>query len=189
MVKTQDSLARSSQYIAAAALVLVVAMLVLNAASWFFPAQGLADAGAGLSFALSQRVVSMAGIDVVAMPWWQLLGAVLISSIPLCAMACGLLQLRALFQQYAGGNYFSQSAYGHMEKLGHAILAWVVLDFVCEPLLGLWLTMLAPEGQRMLSLSLEPPVFIALFMAACVIAIARILQRACDLHAENQQFV
>ncbi|WP_370680983.1 DUF2975 domain-containing protein [Comamonas sp. GB3 AK4-5] len=188
-MKSTDSLARSSQYIAAAALVLVVAMLVLNTATWFFPALGQVDGGAGLSFSLTQRMVSMAGIDVAAMPWWQLLGAALISSIPLFAMAYGLLHLRALFQQYAGGSYFAHSAYGHMEKLGRAILAWVVLDFVCEPVLSLWLTMLAPVGQRMLTLSLEPPVFIALFLAACVIAIARILQRACDLHAENQQFV
>ncbi|MDR2327059.1 MAG: DUF2975 domain-containing protein [Acidovorax sp.] len=188
-MKSTDSLARNSQYIAAAALLLVVAMLVLNAASWFFPALGQGEGGAGLSFALTQRMVGMAGVDVLAMPWWQLLGAALISSIPLLAMAYGLLQLRALFRQYAGGNYFVHSAYGHMERLGRAIVAWVVLDFVCEPVLGLWVTMLAPVGQRMLTLSLEPPVFIALFLAACVIAIARILQRACDLHAENQQFV
>ena len=36
-MKTRDSLARGSQYIAAAALVLVVAMLALNTASWFSP--------------------------------------------------------------------------------------------------------------------------------------------------------
>lgn len=188
-METKDSLARNSQYIAVAAVVLVVAMLALNAASWFFPALGQVEGGAGLSFSLTQRIVSMAGVDVAAMPGWQLLGAVVISSIPLLAMAYGLLQLRALFRQYAGGHYFAHSAYGHMERMGRAIVLWVVLDWVCEPVLGVWVTQLAPAGQRMLTLSLEPPVFIALFLAACVIAIARILQRACDLHAENQQFV
>lgn len=188
-MKTRDSLARGSQHIAVAALVLVVAVLALNTASWFFPALGRVDGGAGLSFSLTQRMTGMAGVDVAAMPWWQLLGAALISSIPLLAMAYGLLQLRALFQQYASGNYFAHSAYGHMERMGRAIVFWVVLDFACEPVLSAWVTMLAPAGQRMLTLSLEPPVFIALFLAACVIAIARILQRACDLHAENQQFV
>lgn len=184
-----DRLARGSQYIAATALVLVVVMLTLNTAAWFLPALGAVDGGMGLSFSLSHRILGMEGLELAGLAWWQQLGAALISAIPLLAMAYGLLHLRSLFQQYARGNYFAHSAYGHMEKIGRAIAAWVVLDFASEPVLSYWVTMLKPIGHRVITLSLEPSVFLALFVAACVVVIARILLRASDLHVENQQFV
>ena len=184
-----DRLARGSQYIAAIALVLVTCMLMLNTAAWFFPILGPVDGDMGLSFSVSHRILGMEGMDVTGLAWWQQLGAALISAIPLLVMVYGLLHLRALFQQYSCGNYFAHSAYGHMEKIGRAIAAWGVLDFVSELVLSYWVTMLEPSGHRVMTLSLGPSVFLALFVAACVVVIARILLRPSDLHVENQQFV
>lgn len=184
-----DRLARNSHRISQAALCLGIGILVLNAAVWYFPSLGSAEGGAGLSFSLTQRVAEQSSEQMAGLPGWQTLGGVLISSIPLLAIVYGLLHVRALFGQYAQGQYFSPQAYRHMETLGRALVAWVVLNFLCEPLLSVWVTMRAGPGQRIVSLSLEPMAVGVVFLAACLIAIARILQRASDLHAENQQFV
>lgn len=186
---TQDRLAIASQRMAVATLWLVIAMLALNAAIWIFPQLGSADGGYGLSFSLSNRLILSTHMDPRDFPWWQTLGAILVSSIPLAALALGLLSLRALFRSYARGDYFSTTAAGHMEKMGRAVLAWVILDFLCEPLLSVWITLLQPVGHRLLSLSFQTPDVVAIFLAACIVLIARILRRAADINSENQQFV
>lgn len=184
-----DRLAQNSHRIAQAALCLGVGILLLNAVVWYVPSLGSVEGGAGLSFALTQRMQEQFSELLLGMPGWQTLGAVLISSVPLLAMVYGLLHVRALFAQYAQGQYFSATAYQHLEKLGRSLVAWVVLNFLCEPLLSVWLSMRAEPGQRILSLSLDPMALGVVFLSVCLIAIARILQRASDLHAENQQFV
>lgn len=73
--------------------------------------------------------------------------------------------------------------------MGRSVALWVVLDFLCEPLLSVWMTMNQGEGQRMMTLSLDSSSFVALFLAGCIVVIARILQQACDIDHENKQFI
>lgn len=184
-----DKLASTCQKMAAFTVLLVAAMILINAATWFFPSLGSVEGGYGIAFSLSNALIPGA-LDVVDnLPLWQRLGAVVISSIPLLVLANGLLNLRELFRTYAKGDYFSISAATHMEKMGRAVGYWVILNFVCEPLLSLWVTMLAPAGQRFISMSFTSSSVVALFAAACVIIIARILRRAATINQENQQFV
>ncbi|WP_416049077.1 DUF2975 domain-containing protein [Cupriavidus basilensis] len=139
---------RVSQRLAALSLLVVVVMLLLNAASWLMPV--VARLG-GLRFGLSARIVSRLALDLVALGEWQRLGAALLSSVPLLALALALLNLRALFQRYARGEYFSAAAADHFGNVGRAVLA--------------------------------------LFLAACITAIAHILRQASDLEQEHRQFV
>ena len=97
--------------------------------------------------------------------------------------------LRQLFRNYARGEYFSSAAAQHLGKVGRAVALWVLLDFLCEPLLGLWVSMNEPLGQRFFTLSLTPPSFVALFLAACIAVIARILWQASEVDSENRTFV
>lgn len=185
----KDKLAITCQKMAVFTLLLIVAMVVINAATWFFPSLGSIDGGYGIAFSLSNQLIPGALGVVDSLPIWQRLGAVVISSIPLLVLARGLLSLRALFTSYANGDYFSAAAATHMEKMGRAVGYWVILNFVCEPLLSLWVTMLEPAGQRFISMSFTSSSIVALFVSACVIIIARILRRAASINQENQQFV
>lgn len=88
-----------------------------------------------------------------------------------------------------GGEYFSSAAALHLGKVGKAVALWVLLDFLCEPLLSVWVTMNEPVGQRLITLSVTAPSFVALFLAACIAVIARILWQASEVDSENRTFV
>lgn len=182
-------LAQMAKRMALLTLALMAAMLLLNTAYWVWPNLTSVDGGYGFGFGLTDRLVPSLGIDVAAMPWWQILGAMLISGLPLWVLALGLYQLYLLFTCYARGDYFTVGAAVHLGKMGKAVALWVVLAFVCEPLLSLWLTMMAPPGHRLLSLSLQPSAFVALFIAASVVMVARILGAASEVADENKQFI
>lgn len=182
-------LAQLSQSMSLLTLLLIVTMLALNAAVWLFPVLSSSADGLGFGFALSDRLIQERAEQVAAFPLWQMLGGIVLSSIPLLALANGLNHLRKLFQSYARGEYFSSRAAMHLGKVGRAVAVWVVLDFLCEPLLSVWVTMNAPQGERLISLSLTAPSFIALFLAACISVIARILWQASEVESENRTFV
>ncbi|AZE51335.1 hypothetical protein C4K04_5697 [Pseudomonas chlororaphis] len=167
---TSKHLAQLNQRMATVTLVLIVSMLLLNAAAWLFPNPGMAD---GLGFALTGRLLSTVANQAVLPSWWQTLGAIVLSSVPLLALAFGLSQLRRLFQSCARDKYFSSEAALHLGKVGRAVAIWVLLDFLCEPVLNMWMTMGAPVGERLITLSFTTPSFVALFLAACISVIAR----------------
>jgi Protein of unknown function (DUF2975) len=185
---TSNRLAQLSQRMAVATLLLIVTMLLLNTAVWLFPFLGAKD-GLGLGFSLTERQLSSISGQVMLFPWWQTLGGIILSSVPLLALAFGLGHLRRLFQSYARGEYFSSKAALHLGKVGRAVALWVLLDFICEPMLSLWVTMNAPVGERLVTLSITAPSFVALFLAACISVIARILWQASEVDSENRSFV
>ncbi|MFW9080718.1 DUF2975 domain-containing protein [Pseudomonas sp. P2757] len=185
---TSNNLARFSQRMAAVTLVLIVVMLVFNAALWLFPVIAGKN-GWGLGFALTDRQLSNIADKAQMFPWWQTLGGIVLSSIPLVALAIGLGHLRRLFKSYARGEYFSSDAARSLGSVGKAVGIWVLLDLMCEPLLSVWVTMTEPVGQRMISLSIMAPSFVALFLAACISIIAHILWHASEINSENRTFV
>lgn len=180
-------LAHYSRIMATLTLAFISLMLLLNLACWIFPNFTL---GNGLGFSLAAtNTLQHLNVDVAEMPWWQITGAIVISSIPLIVLAQGLNALRQLFQSYGVGHYFSKESAGQLRKVGQGVALWVLLSFCLEPILSLWLTMLQPEGQRIITLSFEASQVVALFLAASVMIIAHILGSASALAEENQQFV
>ncbi|SDX72256.1 Protein of unknown function [Collimonas sp. OK242] len=178
----QDHIARTSQRMASITMLLLVGMLALNIGSWLFPETLACVAD------FSNPSLKL-GIDPASLPWWQLLGGVVLTNIPLLALGYGLFQLRALFQRYAQGEYFSPAAAIHLGRVGRGIAWWVLLNFLCGSLSSVWLTITRPVGHRLLNISFDGNAIVALFMAACITVIARILQRASEVDAENRQFV
>lgn len=175
---SSDRLSYLSQCMAVATLWLIVAMLLLNAACWLYPSLNSIDGGYRFGFGLTDRLVSNLNIDVSQFPYWQRLGGVVLSSIPLVALAVGLFHLRCLFQGYGRGEYFSPAAANCLGNVGRSVGLWVVLNVICEPLLSIWLTMRAPVGHRMITLSFGWSEIVALFLAACIAVIAHILREA-----------
>ena len=185
---TLDRLTRFSQRMATITLCLLLAMLLLNAAYWLFPSLA-ANEGYGFEFSISNSLIIAMGADLYSFPWWQITGGIILSSVPLVALALGLNHLRKLFQTYAQRAYFSDIAAHHLGKMGQYVAIWTVLELLCQPLLSYWLTMQEPVGQRMVTLGIDTGNIVALFLAACIAVIAQILKQASKLHCENQQFV
>lgn len=187
MVK--DRLAHLSHRMAVVTLWFVIFMLALNAANWFFPMLGMERGGYGLSFSLTNKFFSMGRFNIMALSWWKAAGAIVLTSIPLVALSVGLLNLRSLFKEYAQGLYFSSTSSVYLERVGRSVLLWVLLSFLAEPLLGLWLSLGAPVGQRFFSLSIQSSELVSIFVAICIMLIARILRRAAAVDQENKLFV
>ncbi len=183
-----SNIAQTSQKIASFSLLLALTLFLLNAGCWFFPILITQATDAGLSFLLSERVVPYLA-NLAWFPWWQKLGGMLFSSVPLLAIMFGLYHLRVLFKIYAQGEFFSIAAAEHLGKVGRAASIWVVLDFLFTPIVVLWVTMLNPVGQRVLSVSVSSSMLMALFLSLCISVIEHILRQASQLAAENQQFV
>lgn len=184
-----DRLSRFSQRMATITLWFLIAMMLLNAACWLFPQLSSIDGGYGFGFSLTNQLIVGLNVQVESLPWWQQAGGIVLSSIPLFVLAFGLYQLSLLFKTYARKEYFSVMAATRLGKIGQSIGIWIILNLICEPLLGFWLTMREPVGQRVVTLSLGTSDIVALFLATCIILIAQILRKASDLHVENQQFV
>lgn len=184
-----DRIARLSQHMSVATLCIIVAMMVLNAATWIFPPQPSPLHEPVATFSFSNTQVAALGIDVSGFPWWQTVGGIVLSSLPIAALAGGLLGLRALFCTYARGEYFSVAAARHLGRVGRALGLWVAASVFCEPLISFWVTLREPVGHRIISVGFGTPYFVALFMAACIAVISLILQRASELDAEHRQIV
>ncbi|WLG33554.1 DUF2975 domain-containing protein [Pseudomonas simiae] len=183
-----NRLAQFSQRMAVLTLMFIACMLILNAALWVFPIMGSND-GWGIGFSLSGVMLNQLAVQTEMLAWWQILGAILVSSVPLVALASGLNHLCRLFQGYARGEYFSYSAAVHLGKVGRGVILWVISSFICTPILSILVTLHAPPGQRLLTISFTSADFVALFLAGCIAVIARILVRASEVDSENQTFV
>ncbi len=175
---TPDRLSQHSRCLAHATLLLILAMLLVNIACWFYPSL-VSDYDIGFNLGL---LATRYNTSVADMPAWQ-------SSLPLLVLAWGLLALRRLFQAYARGDYFSANTAGYLGRVGKSVALWVVASVLLEPALSVWMTFLLPAGQRMLSLGFSSAQLVALFLAASIMLIAKILYTACSLARENQQFV
>lgn len=168
---------------------LIVSMLLLNAASWAVPTFMSSHAGRGFAFALTAKLTGELNIDVRLLPLWQRIGATALSSVPLMVLAAGLRHLREVFRCYGRGAYFSAAAAAHLATLGKCVALWALLELVCEPLLSVWLTLRASAGHHIVTVGIGSPQIVALFLAASIAVIARILSKASELDAEHRLFV
>ena len=182
---TTDPLANRSRILANVTLALVVAMLLANITYWLFPnVIGTYVGGFSLS-----AVTETLHANIEIMPWWQVAGAIALSSIPLLILAKGLLALRSLFLAYSKGEYFSAESALLLGKVGKSVAAWVLACLLLTPVMSVWITFLRPEGERLFTVSFYPSHLVALFLSASLMIIARSLYNACSLARENQQFV
>ncbi|KMN12747.1 DUF2975 domain-containing protein [Pseudomonas weihenstephanensis] len=180
-----DRLAKYSNMLATATLILIALMLLSNIAYWLFP-QVMNVYGPG--FNLTALTDSL-DAKTQYMPWWQVAGGIILSSIPLLILAKGLVALSALFKLYAEGEYFAPESAQLLGKVGKSVGLWVLISFVLGPVLSVWITFMRPQGERLFTISFGPSDLVALFLAASVMIVARSLHRACVLARENQQFV
>ena len=183
---TTDRLARNSRVMATLTQVLIIGMLLINAACWVFPDIAIQY---GLGFNLTAiGVTGELDVDVNSMPGWQVIGGIVLSSIPLVILAYGLNALRKLFTLYSEGQYFSEASSILLGKVGFGVILWVVLTFVLTPAISIWVTVLQPQG-RLLMIAFDSSHLVSLFLAASIMVVARIHQKGSALASENQQFI
>lgn len=184
-----DKLSRISQHMATVSFIFLIGIILLNSFFWIFPGLSFIDGGYGLSFSLTNSLISDVGINVESLPRWQIAGGAILSGIPLLALSYGLNSLRLLFKGYVQREYFSKKSASLLSCVGKSIILWEFLSFVIEPMLSYWMTFREGPGNRIISLSFEFKDVFAIFVAFSIILISQILRRAADLQDENRQFV
>lgn len=189
MCNEPQRIASLSRWMARTTIGLVAVIVSLNLALWIVPSGAQIELEHFSLTTWSSRMGADLGVDIAALPWWQRLGGMVLGNLPLVAVIWGAIHLCRLFRLYARNSYFSSQSAIHMGKVGKAAILWVVISFICEPLLSVWLTMTAPKGERMVTLGVHNGYIEVLFLAGVIAVIAHILRKAGELDEENQSFI
>lgn len=116
------------------------------------------------------------------------LGAAL-SLLPVGVGLYALWQLWGLFAEYGRGRVFGRVALDRLRRFAWALLAAALLAPLLRSAMSVVLTLANPPGQRMLVVSLSWHDYMAVLLAAVLIAIATVMAEAVRLAEENEGFV
>ncbi|WP_298829217.1 DUF2975 domain-containing protein [uncultured Piscinibacter sp.] len=116
------------------------------------------------------------------------LGA-LLSLLPVALGLYALWQLWRLFAEYGAGRVFGRVALAHLRRFAWALLGIAVLAPLVRAATSVALTMGNPPGRRMLVLGFSWNDYMAVLLAAVLIAIATVMAEAVRVAEENEGFV
>jgi len=155
------------------------ALCVVPVAFWCSPGW-VAEDGPALASLHGHPVV----IDARARLWGT------VASAPGVALGlAALVQLWALFGEYAAGRVFGAAAVRHLRHFAWFTLASAVLVPLQRAAIGVALTVGNPVGQRVLVLGVNWSDYAAILCAAVLLASAAVMAEAARLAEENESFV
>lgn len=176
-MQDQSAFEKRCRQIALACLIVAVCAPVAVAATWLTSGPAaMFQRGAGI--ALEHQPSAMESILGLAL-----------ALLPVLLLSVSTLQARACFQAFGSGNWFSDLPPKALAACGR----WAVFASLCgltaPTLLGLALTMDAPQGSRVLTVAIgSGPVLGALF-GAIIWSLGILWARAREIAIENEQFV
>lgn len=184
-----EALAQFSQRMVTITMMLLVAIVLLNLVVLFVPSFSFSDELHGISLSLSDRILSTLNVSLQELPWWQAVGAGVISLLIMAPLCYCLYQLRSLFCAYARREYFSIRSALYMRRTGASLGLWALMTLLADPLISYWLTMLKPAGEQVILFGFELHYAAWFFISLCVMAVAKILEKASVLYEENKLFL
>lgn len=132
---------------------------------------------------------SFAGVQAVTVDDRALqLGAAL-SLAPVAVGLYTLWQLWRLFGEYGAGRVFGRPALAHLRRFAWALLGAALLAPLVRAAGSVVLTLGNPPGQRMLAIGLSWNDYLAVLLAAVLIAIATVMAEAVRVAEEHEGFV
>ena len=137
--------------------------------------------------ALGPQVAGVAG-DIAVDDRSRALGAA-VSVLPVAVGLYALWQLWRLFAEYGAGRVFGREAQARLKRFAWALLAAALLAPLVRGVMSVVLTLGNPPGQRQLVISLSWDDYLAVLLAAVLIAIASVMAEAVRVAEENEGFV
>ncbi|MFT3957266.1 MAG: DUF2975 domain-containing protein [Piscinibacter sp.] len=132
---------------------------------------------------------ALAGVsDVVVDAGTQRIGAA-VSVLPVAVGLYALWQLWQLFGEYAAGRVFGLAAVQRLRRFAWALLGAALLAPLVRAVMSVVLTVGNPPGQRMLVIGFSWNDYLAVLLAAVLIAIATVMAEAARVAEENAGFV
>jgi hypothetical protein len=169
-----------------ARVVLVVrALCVLGALSliavplWFWASPEAIES-------LAPSMVGVTEMRIDARAQW--LGGAL-SLLPVSLGLYALWQLWRLFTEYAAGRVFGRTALVHLRRFAWALLGTALLAPLVRAATSVALTLGNPPGRRLLVVGFSWNDYMAVLLAAVLIAIATVMAEAVRVAEENEGFV
>lgn len=162
-------------------IVFLMLLPLAHIASWIHP--NGTDVSGEFAFvmnALPKGISIMHPLDFSTKFYGMLVGA-----IPLILIECILYFLIKLFQLYEKGVIFSSQNVKYFKKIGYSLLAYQLIDIVCNGLLSMILTMGNPPGFRTLTVNFSGTNLTVLLTAFMIILISWIITEGCRLDEEQ----
>ncbi|MEP9377035.1 hypothetical protein ABLE91_09995 [Aquabacter sp. CN5-332] len=121
-------------------------------------------------------------------PWVQTLG-LLLTAVPLLALAYGLLQVRRIFQDFATGRMITPTLARRLELFGGTVLAQAFLSPLAGAALSVVVTAGNPSGQRMLALSIGSQDMLCALFGVLLIGVGLVMHEAARIAEDHAGFV
>ena len=120
---------------------------------------------------------------------WQIMVAIFLSFLPALAGSLALLSARRCFAIYAAGGWFTEAPARALASCGQRLLIAALLGLIVPTLIGLVLTVNAPPGSRVLTVSLSSGTALSALLGVMVWLFADVQSRAARLAHEHAQIV
>lgn len=162
------------------ALCVLGALTLLAVPPWFW-------LSAENVLALGPQMAGVSG-SIVVDGRTRALGAA-VSLLPIGVGLYALWQLWRLFAEYGAGRVFGRAALARLKRFAWALLAAALLAPLARAAMSVLLTVGNPPGQRMLVIGFSWNDYLAVLLAAVLIAIATVMAEAVRVAEENESFV
>ena len=113
----------------------------------------------------------------------------LLGALSLPPLLVALAQMRRLFGRYRRAEILSAACAGHVQVIGHMLVALAVLAIVGPTLQVLALSWQNPPGQRILQIGLSDQTLGFLLAGAFLSVVGWVMREAARIKAENEGFV
>ncbi|XKM13096.1 DUF2975 domain-containing protein [Orbaceae bacterium ac157xtp] len=139
----------------------------------------------GYSFFISRSL--SVEVNPEQLTFWQAGVATVADTLQIGILVYAFYQLRLLFLSYSHSQYFTVASATLCYNFGRALVIWVILGFIFEPILSPILSY--NTENPMVTVSFTSDDLMTLFPALSIMIIGQILKKACQIAEENQQLV
>ncbi|HMS27613.1 MAG TPA: DUF2975 domain-containing protein [Burkholderiaceae bacterium] len=175
----RHAMQRTSSWLAAACLLLMVVLPGVVFAFW-----ALADVGL-----LAVRANLLPSAIQAPLQDWQRWAGAVVTGVPVVLMLLGLWQARQCLLQFAQGRVFTGQAVQRLRAFAAWALAAIVADMLTSPVLSVMLTMHNPPAARHLAIGIGTDHVLSALFAAMVWSMAQVIAQGQMLAEENASFV
>ena len=135
------------------------------------------------------RLPSAAGPEALPIATWQYVLAVCIGMLPVGAVAYALLRARQCFSGFVRGETFSLATVRHLRGFAAGLLVSSIAGLLAPTAVVWLLTLDAPTGGRVLTVSLGSQQLLMLLFSGIVWQMGHAMTRAVELAEDNAQII
>ena len=143
----------------------------------------------GMLVQMGIRLPSGASLDSLPITTWQHVAAICLSLLPVAAVAYALWRARQCFSGFVRGETFSLATVRHLRGFAAGLLVSSSTGLLAPTAIVWLLTLGAPAGERVLTVSLGAQQLLMLLFSGIVWQMGHAMTRAVELAEDNAQII